>query len=169
MEDMDRVIEVIVERLYAGNRVWTFGCGGQMLNAMHFAAELSGKFEEHEGVLPCVCLGTNVGELTAITNDFGWDVVFERLILANVNTGDVVVGFTVSGQGEYYRRAAKAVLEKDGIFVNVVGGAGHVFDWGLSLVTRSEDTPGIQEEQLRVIHKICGAVKGALEKEEVRL
>lgn len=165
MDSVDRVIDLIVERLREGSRIWTFGCGGQLLGAMHFAAELSGKYEQYEDPFPCVCLGTNVGELSAIINDFGWDVTFERLILANVKKGDVVVGFTVSGEGEYYRRAARAALTQECVFVNVVGKVGHLFPWGMEIVIDREDTPGIQEEQLRVIHRICGGVKKGLEAE----
>src|SRR4030042_7154913 len=157
-----KVEELLVSRIMGGGRVFAFGCGGQMANAMHFAAELSGKFEEFEDPLPCICVGTNPCELTAITNDFGWDEVFERLVRAQVARGDIVVGFTVSGRGEYYSRAIRATVDKGAYFVNVAGAHGTeyghlvgVFD----LKGKWFGTPKCQEEQLNTVHRICRGVK----------
>lgn len=164
-EGIDRKVseasEMIVQCLFRGNRVFTFGCGGQMANAMHFAAELSGKFEHYEDSYPCICLGTNVVELTAITNDFGWDTVFERLIRAQVGSGDVVVGFSVSGHGDYYGAAVDATLDKKAGFINIVGADGRGYGGQKVLTIKGQwsSTPEHQEEQLRILHGICLGVK----------
>jgi D-sedoheptulose 7-phosphate isomerase len=156
---LEEAVDLLVDRIVSGSRIFAFGCGGQMANAMHFAAELSGKFEEYDDPLPCICLGTNPCELTAITNDFGWDVTFERLIQAQVAQGDVVVGFTVSGRGEYYSRAVRASGEKGAYFINVMGANGKRYEEAVNLEGDWFGTPKCQESQLVLLHKICGEAK----------
>jgi len=161
--------EMIVTCLSRGDRVYTFGCGGQMANAMHFAAELSGKYEQYEDSYPCICLGTNVVELTAITNDFGWDTVFERLIRAQARPGDIVVGFSVSGHADYYGAAVDAALGQRAGFISIVGADGRGFGGQKVLTIKGQwsSTPEHQEEQLRIIHEICHEVKKELSLREV--
>lgn len=162
---VERAVDLIVERLRSGGKVWTFGCGGQMANAMHFAAELSGKFEEYEDPLPCVCLGTNPCELTAITNDFGWEWVFQRLIASQARKGDVVVGFTVSGQAAYYSKAVGAAVSQQAYFVNVTGAYGVSYEGTAGVIDLFGDwfsTPEHQEEQLSLVHHLCGHIKRKL-------
>ena len=156
--------DMIVECLSSGNKVFTFGCGGQMANAMHFAAELSGKFEKYEDPYPCVCLGTNVAELTAIVNDFGWDVTFSRLIKAQVKPYDVVVGFSISGNGEYYTKALYTALDCRAKFISVIGSDGRGFGGRNTLTIKGNhaETPNHQEEQLHIIHTLCRQVKATL-------
>lgn len=160
-----RAIDLIVERLQSGGKVWTFGCGGQMANAMHFAAELSGKFEELEDPLPCVCLGVNPCEITAITNDFGWEWVFHRLITSQARKGDVVVGFTVSGQADYYAKAVEAAVTQKSYFVNIAGAFGTSYEsysGVVDLFGKWFATPEHQQEQLSLLHYMCREVKGKI-------
>ena len=162
---IQRAVDLLAERIQSRGKVWTFGCGGQMANAMHFAAELSGKFEEFEDPLPCVCLGTNPCELTAITNDFGWEWVFHRLIASQARKGDVVVGFTVSGQADYYAKAVEATVEQKAYFVNIAGAFGARYEnysGVLDLFGKWFSTPEHQEEQLNLLHHICREVKGKI-------
>lgn len=162
---LDEVVNLIVDCIKSGNKILTFGVGGNAANATHFAAELSGKFEQYEDPLPCVCLNDNVSVLTAITNDFGWEHVFSRQIVALAKPKDVVVAFSISTKGQYLKNAitqglvickvilicGKSILEvkSPGLLV-----------WGLD----SNDTPWVQEEQLRIIHQMCRGVKKTLSK-----
>jgi D-sedoheptulose 7-phosphate isomerase len=159
----EEVVSLIVAHIRAGGKVLTFGVGGNAANAIHFAAELSGKFEEHENPLPCICLSENPSILTAITNDFGWEHVFSRQILALAKSSDVVVAFSIGTSGAYLKNAlaqalvtCKAILICGRSTLNFT--SPNLLVWELG----SNDTPWVQEEQLRIIHRICGEVKSRL-------
>lgn len=157
---LDKVVKLLVETIKSGNKILTFGVGGNAANATHFAAELSGKFEQYEDPLPCICLNDNVSVLTAITNDFGWEHVFERQIRGLARPGDVVVVFSISTKGQYLMNAivqglviCKVVLICGESTLEVKSPG--LLVWELN----SLDTPWVQEEQLWIIHQICGKVK----------
>ena len=170
MRLLDEVANLIVSCIKKGGKVLTFGVGGNAANAIHFAAELSGKFERYEHPLPCICLSENPSILTAITNDFGWEHVFSRQILALARPEDIVVAFSISTNGEYLYNAIHAALDTCKV-VLICGKDTHeiffenpaleklgYYVWDLG----SDDTPWVQEEQLRIIHKLCREVKSRL-------
>jgi len=166
VDKLEETTTLIVEALKKGNKVLTFGVGGNAANAIHFAAELAGKFEKYEEPLPCIDLCSNPSILTAITNDFGWEHVFERQIKALAKPGDVVIAFSISTSGQYLvnaidgsqRRHCRTILicGRNTIFKSTVG---ELIVWELD----SLDTPWVQEEQLRIIHQLCQAVKSRME------
>ncbi len=164
---IEEVSNLVIEAFKAGNKVLTFGVGGNAASAIHFAAELAGKYEKYEDPLPCIDLCSNPSILTAITNDFGWDAVFERQIKALAKPGDVVIAFSISTSGRYLLNALfEAVRLKCTIvlicgqcnFLDMKGNPPHII-WELD----SSNTPWVQEEQLRIIHQICGEVKSRME------
>ncbi len=164
---LEEVVNQIVSCIKSGGKVLTFGVGGNATNSMHFAAELSGKFEQYETPLPCVCLCDNPSVLTAITNDFGWDHVFERQIRALAKPGDVVVAFSIGTTGRYLLEALFETAALKSTVILVCGRCNlpemtlhppHIM-WELG----SDNTPWVQEEQLRIIHEVCREVKKLLE------
>ena len=96
---------ITADTLHKGNSVFTFGVGGNAATATHFAGELAGKYEQYEDPLSVYCLNDNVSVLTAITNDFGWDVVFSRQIKGLVRPNDIVIAFSISGRAPYLLNA----------------------------------------------------------------
>jgi len=164
MDKLEETTNLIVEAFKKGNKVLTFGVGGNAANAIHFAAELAGKFEKYEEPLPCIDLCSNPSILTAITNDFGWDVVFERQIRALAKPSDVVIAFSISTSGQYLVNAFYMANLTECETVLVCGKVTKPVEivktiWELD----SLDTPWVQEEQLRIIHQICGKVKSRME------
>jgi len=164
---IEEISNLIIEAFKAGNKVLTFGVGGNAANAIHFAAELAGKYEKYEEPLPCIDLCSNPSILTAITNDFGWDVIFERQIKALAKPGDVVIAFSISTSGRYLLNALFEAVHLKCTIVLVCGKCNlpemklhppHII-WELD----SLDTPWVQEEQLRIIHQICRKVKSRME------
>jgi len=160
---MDKIVEAVKDCLQKECKIIAFGCGGNALNAMHLAAELSGKFEEFENPLPCIDLCSNPAVLTAITNDFGWDVVFSRQIKALANPGDVVIAFSISGEGEYLVNALKEA-KSQGCMTVLVNGSIVDYDFvDILLALDSEDTPKVQEWQLGIVHQLCRKVKSEVD------
>ena len=165
-DKVEEISDLIVSCFKRGNKVLTFGVGGNAANAIHFAAELAGKYETYEKPLPCIDLCSNPSILTAITNDFGWEHVFERQIEALAVSKDVVIAFSISTKANYLRNAFYEARMVGCQTILVCGRSSHgvssrLIDlvWDLD----SSDTPWVQEEQLRIIHRVCGSVKSRLE------
>ena len=166
MNSLEEVAEVIVNSIKSGNKVMIFGVGGNAATASHFAAELAGKYEQYEDPLPVVCLNDNSSVLTAITNDFGWPHVFSRQIQGLGRSGDVVIGFSISGRAGYLINAFQ--VSHDVGCTNILLNGRTIrnkeefktVDYSVSV--GSEDTPRVQEEQLRWVHELSGMIKGSL-------
>jgi D-sedoheptulose 7-phosphate isomerase len=157
----------IVESILEGSKVLVFGVGGNASTAMHFSAELSGKYEKFEKPLPCVCLSENTSTITAITNDFGWDNVFSRQIEALAKPGDTVLAFSISGKGRYLENAYRKAKELNCKTILVNGEVINPIPTYLDvlLVNYSSNTPRVQEWQLLVVHQLCEKIKGKFENE----
>lgn len=165
MSMIEVVSNLIVDCFKRGNKVLTFGVGGNAATAIHFAAELAGKFESYEEPLPCIDLCSNPSVLTAITNDFGWEYVFERQIRALAKPGDTVVTFNISSRGIYHTKALLTTVGLGCTFISICGKKASLatspflVEWELG----SSSTPWVQEEQLRIVHQVCGKVKSSLQ------
>lgn len=166
MNSLEEVVKVVVDSIRLGNKVMVFGVGGNAATASHFAGELAGKYEEFENPLPVVCLNDNTSVLTAITNDFGWHQVFSRQIQGLGKTGDVVIGFSISGKAQYLTNAFQ--VSHDIGCTNVLLNGRTILnkeefrtvDYSVSV--GCEDTPRVQEEQLRWVHELSRMIKTSL-------
>src|SRR5689334_12787855 len=95
-----RVVEVgrrMAEALRAGGKVLAFGNGGSAADAQHLAAELVGRYMKNRAAWPAIALTTDTSILTAVGNDFGYDMVFRRQVEALGVPGDVAIGISTSG------------------------------------------------------------------------
>ena len=164
IKDISRLVS---DRLRIGRSVFMFGVGGNAATATHFAGELAGKYEQYEDPLSVYCLNDNVSVLTAITNDFGWDVVFSRQIKGLVKSGDVVIAFSISGRAKYLLNAFEAAQCKGAVTILLNGGEDirdldPFCNYLLTPDVPNEDTPRVQELQLRWVHDLSGLIKGKL-------
>ncbi len=154
----------IATALQEGHRVYLFGNGGSAADAQHIAAELSGQFYlKDRAPLPAMALTTNTSALTAIANDYGYDVVFERQLEALGQDGDVAIGISTSGNSQNVIDAME-VARKQGLVTMALTGAGGKLP-GLvdhALQVPSEDTPRIQEGHILIGHILCELVEAEL-------
>src|SRR5215216_1351944 len=93
----ETVARALAEALGAGHKVIAFGNGGSAAQASHLVGELLGRFKMTRQPFPAVALASDAGTVTCITNDFSYEVLFERQVEALAQPGDVAVGFTTSG------------------------------------------------------------------------
>ena len=92
---------VIVDALERGGKILAFGNGGSAADAQHIAAEFVGRFAFDRPALPLSALSVNTSCVTAIGNDYGFDLVFSRQVEAIGKRGDVAIGISTSGNSPY--------------------------------------------------------------------
>lgn len=98
--DLKNIGLVLINALNDGKKVVLFGNGGSAADAQHIAAELSGRFLKERRALAGLALTTDTSAITAIGNDYGFDVIFERQVEALCSEGDVLIGISTSGNSK---------------------------------------------------------------------
>ncbi|HYE56544.1 MAG TPA: D-sedoheptulose 7-phosphate isomerase [Chitinophagaceae bacterium] len=158
---LDTVADIIVDAFRKGNRVYFCGNGGSAADAQHLAAEFSGRFYTDRKALPAEALHCNTSYLTAVANDYSYEVVYARLIDGIGNAGDVLVGLSTSGNSANIMRAFEVARDKKIITVGFTGETGGKMA-ALSdhlINAPSADTPRIQESHIMMGHIICQLVE----------
>jgi D-sedoheptulose 7-phosphate isomerase len=100
-----KISEILIEAFQQGNKVILFGNGGSAADAQHIAAEFVGRFGFERPALPALALSVNTSCVTAISNDYGFDLVFSRQIEALARPGDVAIAISTSGNSRNVLRA----------------------------------------------------------------
>jgi len=150
------VARALVEALGAGHKVIAFGNGGSAAQASHLVGELLGRFKMTRQPFPAVALASDAGTVTCITNDFSYEVLFERQVEALAQAGDIAFGFTTSGRSENVRRGLSKAGEKGAVTVAVTGAAGLVGGHADHvLAVPSDVTAHVQEVHLMLLHVWC--------------
>ena len=149
-----------VETIKKGNKIVFFGNGGSAADAQHIAAELSGRFLKERKGLAGLALTTDTSVLTAVGNDYGYDMVFERQVEALCLPGDLLIGISTSGNSE---NVIKALLKGKDIGCVTAGFTGR--DGGKMrtlcdhlINIESNITARIQEMHILVGHILCNCI-----------
>lgn len=158
---VEKVIDVITTAFKNGNRVYFCGNGGSAADAQHLAAEFSGRFYTDRKALPAEALHCNTSYLTAVANDYGYDVVYSRMIDGIGEKGDVLIGLSTSGNSGNIIKAFEVAKQKGIVtiaFTGITGGQmKSVSDYLINIP--SADTPRIQESHITIGHIICQLVE----------
>ena len=113
MISMAETMESIFEKR---GRIFVCGNGGSMCDAMHFAEEWTGRFRKDRDPMPVIALGES-SHLTCVSNDFGFESVFSRLIQALGHDGDLLIAISTSGNSKNIIKAAQtAKLQRMTVF-----------------------------------------------------
>ena len=157
-------VTVIVNAFNAGNKVLFCGNGGSAADAQHLAAEFSGRFYIDRDALPAEALHCNTSYLTAVGNDYSYDVIFSRLIKGLGKKGDVLVGLSTSGNSANIVNAFEMARQKEMITIGFTGQTGGKMKENADYLLNvpSTDTPRIQESHILVGHIICQLVEEQL-------
>ncbi len=161
LSTIQKITDVVTDTFKNGNRVYFCGNGGSAADAQHLAAEFSGRFYTDRKALPAEALHCNTSYLTAVANDYGYDVVFSRMIDGIGQKGDVLVGLSTSGNSPNIIKAFEVAKEKSMITVAFTGETGgKMKDMVDHLINvPSKDTPRIQETHIMIGHIICQLVE----------
>ncbi len=158
------VAQLMIGSLRSGGKVIFFGNGGSAQDAGHLAAELMGRFAFDRPGLAAISLPDATAAMTAIGNDYSYDEVFARQVLAAGRPGDVVVGLTTSGNSLNVVRALEVAANAGMTTVALTGARGGKVA-GLTdicIQVPSDDTGRAQEACLHLGHTICEMVEAAM-------
>ena len=161
LKTVEDCIAVIVKAFRSGNKVLFCGNGGSAADAQHLAAEFSGRFYTDRDALPAEALHCNSSYMTAVANDYSYDVIYSRLIKGIGNKGDVLVGLSTSGNSKNIYNAFEVAKEKGMVTIAFTGLTGGTMK-GLSdylINVPSTDTPRIQESHILLGHIVCQLVE----------
>jgi len=154
----------ITASLRQDGKVLVFGNGGSAADAQHMAAELVGRFARERRGYAAIALTTDASVVTSLSNDYGYDRVFERQIEALGRPGDVAIGITTSGGSANVVRALEAARGRKLTTIALTGrdggAAGRTAD--LHINVPSESTPRVQEVHMTLLHIICDLVEREL-------
>lgn len=154
-------VNVIVNAFEKGNKVLFCGNGGSASDAQHLAAEFSGRFYTDRDALPAEALHCNTSYITAVANDYSYDVIYSRLIKGIGKPGDVLVGLSTSGNSKNIVNAFEVAKEKEMLTIGFTGSSGGKMKKLSDVLINipSDDTPRIQESHITLGHIICQFVE----------
>ncbi len=158
------IVAAIARAFRNGNKVLWFGNGGSAADAQHLAAEFSGRFLRERGGLPSEALTVNSSAVTAISNDFGYEMLFARMVEALARPGDVIVGITTSGTSKNVVRGLETGKRLGATTIAFTGnGGGTVAEIAdLSLIGPDGYSAIVQEVHITMGHIICDLVEQEL-------
>ena len=161
LQKIEVVVNVITNAFNAGNKVLFCGNGGSAADAQHLAAEFSGRFYKNRKALPAEALHCNTSYLTAVANDYSYDVIYARLVDGIGAKGDVLLGLSTSGNSVNIIKAFEVAKEKGIVTIGLTGVTGGdmkaVSDYLFNIP--SYTTPRIQESHILLGHIICELVE----------
>lgn len=164
LNTIHRVADAMVESLKHGGRILWCGNGGSAADAQHLAAELSGRFYYDRPPLNSEALHCNTSYLTAVANDYGYDLIYSRMIDGSCRAGDVLIGISTSGNSKNICNAFRKAKELGVITVAMTGESGgemkQMADYLINVP--SADTPRIQESHIMIGHILCEIVEASI-------
>ncbi len=163
-KDLARVIDLLVDKFKQGQGLYLCGNGGSAADASHLAAEFSGRFYLNRKALPAETLSVNMAAVTAISNDFGFESLFARMLESKGKEGDVLWVLSTSGSSKNIIEVAKQAGEMGIAVVSFTGQKLSELDSlaAISVKIPSIDTPRIQECHMLLGHIICEQVEKQL-------
>lgn len=138
LANIEQAAALLVRTFEQGGRVYSCGNGGSMSDAMHFAEELTGRYRGNRPGLPAQAI-SDVGHLTCVANDFGYDQVFSRYVLSHGRPGDCLLAISTSGKS-----------------INVVKAAVAAHELGMTVVALT----GVPTSELGALADVCMATPG---------
>lgn len=158
---IENICNSITNAFKNGRKVLLCGNGGSAADAQHIAAEFSGRFKINRPALPAEALHVNTSYLTAVGNDYGFDVIYSRMIEGIGCEGDVLIALSTSGNSTNILNAVKAAKSKSMVTIGMTGISGGDMNDHCDFMIKipSSNTPRIQESHILVGHIICQLVE----------
>jgi D-sedoheptulose 7-phosphate isomerase len=161
LEVLMQVIDLIVAAFKNGHKLLLFGNGGSAADAQHIAAEFTNRYLLERPPLPALALTTDSSALTAIANDYNYEQIFAKQILALGKPGDIAVAISTSGNSPNVLKALDACKSIGICTIGLTGGSGGKMIGKVDCMLRvaeGKNSPRIQETHILVGHVICDIV-----------
>lgn len=165
--ELETLAEAILGAWENAGKVVSFGNGGSAADSLHFTTELVARFNEDPIHRPAISLASSPSTLTAVSNDWSFAEVFSRQVKAQVQSGDVVLGISTSGNSENVVGGLEAAVEQNARVFGLTGNAGDCEFDHLPIVkisVPSKKTSHIQEAHIACLHKVCDLIDRTLNK-----
>jgi D-sedoheptulose 7-phosphate isomerase len=161
---VDEAARAVASALREGHKLLLCGNGGSAADAQHIAAEFTGRFVSERRPLAALALSTDTSALTCIANDYGFEEVFRRQLLALGQAGDVLLAISTSGKSPNVVRAAEAARSLNVRTIGLLGcGGGSLAALcDTAIIVPSDVTARIQEAHVFIGHTLCSLVEQAL-------
>lgn len=161
IDSIIKLSELIIDSYKNAGKVLFCGNGGSAADAQHMAAELSGRYYYDRPPLFAEALHVNTSFLTAVANDYSFEEVYERLVKAMGNKGDILIGLSTSGNSKNVINAMNQARILGMVTAGFTGiGGGEMKDYcDILFDVPSNDTPRIQECHISIGHSICELVE----------
>jgi D-sedoheptulose 7-phosphate isomerase len=149
--------------LRSGGRILACGNGGSMCDAMHFAEELSGRYRKDRPALAAMAI-SDPSHLTCVANDYGFDQVFARGVEAWGRAGDMLIGFSTSGNSPNVIAAAESARRRQMKVFGLLGRDGGKVAalCDLSIIVPAQTSDRIQEIHIKIVHIVIELVEREL-------
>ncbi|MBP5642794.1 MAG: D-sedoheptulose 7-phosphate isomerase [Bacteroidales bacterium] len=156
--------KMCVKSLKKGGKVHFCGNGGSAADAQHLAAELSGRFYYDRPPLNAEALHVNTSYLTAVANDYSYDMIYARMIQASAKKGDVLVGISTSGNSANILNAIEEAKKMGVKTIGMTGEKGGKMTDCCDILINvpSSCTPRIQEAHIMIGHIICEIIEATM-------
>ncbi len=155
--------ELIVARILQGSKILSCGNGGSAGDAQHFSSEMLNRFERERPGLPAFALTTDSSTVTSIANDYHYDEIFSKQIMALGHPGDILLAISTSGNSSNVMAAINAAHEREMLVIALTGRDGggmgsQINEADIEIRVPSNSTARIQEVHLLVIHALCDLI-----------
>jgi D-sedoheptulose 7-phosphate isomerase len=161
LSSIHQAAQACIDAFKSDKKVLFCGNGGSAADAQHISAELSGRFYTDRPPLYSEALHVNSSYMTAVANDYSYDVVYSRMVEACGRKGDVLVGITTSGNSKNILAAMEMARKQGMITIGMTGQSGGKMKECCDIMLRvpSSDTPRIQESHILIGHIICQLIE----------
>ncbi len=152
---LEASIRILVQAFEKNLPVLSCGNGGSACDAMHFAEEFTGRFRKNRSPLPALAI-SDPAHLTCVANDYGFEDVFSRSVVAFGQPGSVLLAISTSGNSQNVLNAIKAARQKQMRIIGLSGASGgkmrdlcdHIF------LIPAKTSERIQECHIKIIHTL---------------
>ena len=164
LNKIEKAAALCVYTLQNDGKILFCGNGGSAADAQHLAAELSGRFYYDRPPLNAEALHVNTSYLTAVANDYSYDMIYSRLLQASAKKGDILFAISTSGNSPNIIKAIETAKEKKMFVIGMTGETGGMMAdiCDILLNVPSTCTPRIQESHIMIGHIICEMVESAI-------
>jgi phosphoheptose isomerase len=157
-------VEALLAAFGRNGKALIFGNGGSAADALHFAAELVGRFERDRRGVAALALPADTSILTSVANDYGYETVFARQVEALGSPGDVAIAISTSGESPNVLRALAAARARGLTTVGFTGKDGGAVGRSVDIHVNVPHASAarVQEVHRTLIHAVCELVEKEL-------